>query len=119
MRGLPRLHGSRAQPQAVGDAGPEGLDQHVGRLAKVEQKIAPLGRLEIEHDALLAAVEIAEEHGGRPVEEANVAAGVAFARRLDLDHLGAVIGERHGQVRARQERGEVDDAQVRKLHDGT
>ena len=36
--------------------------------------------------------------------------------RLDLDDLGAMIGEREREIRARQEHREIDDAQTRKLH---
>ncbi len=51
-----------------------------------------------------------------PSDEPDVAAGIAFARRLDLDHLGAVVGERHRQIRPRQERRQIDDAQAGELH---
>ncbi len=44
-------------------------------------------------------------------------AGVAFARRFDLDHLGTVIGHGERQIRARQEHREVDDADALELHE--
>ena len=37
--------------------------------------------------------------------------GVAFARRLDLDHFGAVIGEREGEIGPGEEKREVEDPQ--------
>ncbi len=96
-------------PKRAGDAGPERFDQHVGLAGQTEEIGAALLALEIEHDALLAAAHVAEEHRGALVGRPDVAAGIALARRLDLDHLGAVIGQRGGEVRPRQEPGEVDD----------
>ena len=44
-------------------------------------------------------------------ERAVGARGVALGG-LDLDDLGAVVGEHHGAVGTRQHRGEVEDAQA-------
>ena len=70
-----------------------------------------------EHDALLAAVQVAEEHRRRPVGEPDPAARIAVGR-LDLDDLRAVVGERQRQVRPRQEHREIDDAQARRASCG-
>ena len=76
----------------------------------------PSADLQVEHHALLAAVEVAEEHRARAVGQADVAPGIALARRLDLDHLGAVVGQRQGEIRPRQEHREIDDADALELH---
>src|SRR5262249_10103051 len=90
--------------------------EDVGGLAQGEQLFALLGRFQIEHHALLAAIEVAEEHRARPVRRTNVAARIALTRLLDLDHLRAMIRERHRQVRPWQERREIDDAGAFELH---
>ncbi len=103
-------------PKRGRDAGPEGFDQHVGGAGQPEEIGAALLALEVEHHALLAAAHVAEEHRGALVGRADVAAGIALARRLDLDHLGAVIGQRGGEIRSRQEPRQVDDLQSFELH---
>jgi len=46
------------------------------------------------------------------MERSELARAVAF-ERLDLDHLGALVGEHHGAERTREHLGEIDDAQGR------
>ena len=46
---------------------------------------------------------------------AMCAPGIAFGR-LDLDHLGAVVGERQREIGSGQEPGQVDDLQAGELH---
>ena len=117
MPGFAGLHRLVADAEARRDAGPEGLRRaRRPSQAQPEEIGAALLALEVEHDALLAAAHVAEEHRGALVGRADVAAGIALARRLDLDHLGAVIGQRGGEVRPRQEPGEVDDLQSFELH---
>ena len=98
------------------DAGAVALDEDVGGAAKGAKRRPSRGRFEVEDDALLAAVQRAEEDRGVAVALSDGTAGIALARRLDLDHLGAVIGERQGQIGAGQESGEIDDAQPLELH---
>ena len=98
-----------AEPLAY--AGAERLHEHVGRRREREQPLAILGLLEIEHDALLAAVQVAEVNAGRSVGRPDAPRRIAV-RRLDLDDLRAMIGQRERQVRPRQEHREVDDAQT-------
>ena len=114
--GIVLAHRVVADAEALGDAGAEGLDQDVGLAGQPEQiGAAPLA-LEVEHDALLAAAHVAKEDGGARVRRPDVAAGVALARRLDLDHGGAVIGERCGEIGSRQEPRQVDDLQSFEFH---
>jgi hypothetical protein len=54
---------------------------------------------------------------------ARVAGGageIAAPRRLDLDHVGALIGENHGAVRAGNDGAQVEDADAvqRSGHEG-
>ena len=63
----------------------------------------PVGRPEVVGDAALPGGETVEE-GGRAA-----AGAVGPRRRLDLDDVGATIGEQPAAERSRPERGEVDD----------
>ena len=110
-------HGVIADAEPIDRAGTEGLDEHVRGLAQRQQRLALRGILEVDHHALLAAIEIAEEYRTRTVGETDVTAGIALAGRLYLDHLGAVIGHRQRQIRSRQEHAEIDDADAFKFHD--
>jgi hypothetical protein len=58
--------------------------------------------------ALVAVV--VEEVGGDVVVPVAAAAHVIAAGRLDLDHLGALVGQQHGAPGARHHGGEVEDA---------
>ena len=109
-------HGLIADAETIDRAGTKRFHKDIRGLTKRQQRLALRRVLEIDHHALLAAIEIAEEHRARPVGEPDVPAGIAFARRLDLDHLGAVIGHRQGQIRSRQEHAEIDDADAFELH---
>ena len=60
---------------------------------------------EVEHDAALAAVEQREERGSHAAERA----GLVARGRLDLDHLGAELGEDHAASRAHHHVGHLDD----------
>ncbi len=88
----------------------EVLGQHVDVGQEAAHERAALGVPQVERDALLVAVEREEgdRHAGRG--RVAVAALVAAARRLDLDHLGTQVGEDRGAERPRQEAGQVEDA---------
>ena len=90
------------EAEARHHAGPEVLDQHVGRGHEFAGGGAAVLGLEIEHAAALAAVP--EAPGGMPAE--RVPRG-----RLDLDDLGPVVGEDHaGEVAVHAPR-EVEHAE--------
>ena len=75
-------------------------------------------RLEVERDALLAPVH-RHEIGGLAVDEGAVAAGVvAAARRLDLQHAGAKVGQDHRAIGTGEDAREIenDDAGKRARH---
>src|SRR5439155_15592429 len=87
------------------------LHHHVGRRAESERELPPARRREIEADALLAARLEVEGPGTvrrvglhrEATEEVQVPAG------LDLDHLGAELGEEPADLGADRAHAEVDD----------
>ena len=100
--------GLGAEPHAFEGAGLEVLDQDPGGRHEVEQDRASGLGSQVERDALLVAgVDLprAGDAGGGPFPE-RIAAG----RLLDLDHLGAVVGEHMGDRVARHEAGDVEHA---------
>ena len=67
--------------------------------------------LEVEGDRALVAVD-AQVVGRDAVADRRLpGAGVVAARALDLDHLGAEVGQQHRGVGAGQDPGEVGDQQ--------
>ena len=97
----------------------EVLDQHVGARGELLHQALAFGGLEVELDRALAAVGAMEIGGaevaavGRRHERRAPAAGVvAGALALDLDHVGAEIGQKLPGPRARQDAGEFEDAQT-------
>jgi hypothetical protein len=105
-----------AEAEACGDTGAKGLNQNIGVIAKTQQRVATCCILQVDHHALLAAVQVAEEGAGPRIHRRDVTSRIALPWRLDLDHLGAVIGERHGEEGSGQEPGQVDDLEAAKLH---
>ena len=96
------------------DAWAESLQRHVARLEQPCAHFAPLGRLEIERDAALAAVG-AEEHRALPLAERRPHARVVtMLERLDLDHLRAHVGHVLGAKGSGQHLGKVEDLDAAK-----
>src|SRR6185436_7214314 len=62
-----------ADAEPVHDAGPEALDEHVRAVAELEQLFPVSGVLEVEHHALLAAVEIPEIDRAGPIRKPQMA----------------------------------------------
>ena len=100
--------------EALRHAGAEVVEHHVGLAHQVVEDRPPRLLLEVDADALLAAV---ERHEVRAHAVARIVgmAGKQFARafalagRLDLDRSRAQIGECHRPVRTRQHVGQVED----------
>ncbi|MCY1225839.1 hypothetical protein D3C81_959840 [compost metagenome] len=86
------------------------VDQHIGIGGEAQQRFAPGGLLQVQHDAALAAIDVQEDAGHAVVAAgAHITHGVAGGR-LDLDHVGAEVAEDLGGVRSHQDGGHVDDA---------
>ena len=95
-RGQPRV----PETEAIGDAGPHVLEEHVGARDELFDDREPLGRLEVQGDRSLATV---------PRVEAGQLAKRFALERLDLDDRRAEVGEHHAGVRAGDVAGAVDD----------
>lgn len=85
-----------ADAEALGDAWPEALDQHIGPGGQRPYQRTPLGPLEVGEDRPAAA----PHDVGRVVraEPQRPAGGP-----LDAHHVGAEIGQHHARVRSRPE----------------
>jgi hypothetical protein len=81
------------------------LEEHIGAFQQPVHGLAILGLGEVEHDAALAAVEQRKERGSHAAERA----GLVARGRLDLDHLGAELGEDHAAGWAHHHVGHLDD----------
>lgn len=92
-----------ADAEALGDARPEALDQHIGSGGQRPYQRTSLGLLEIGEDRPAAA----SHDVGRVLraEPQRPAKGP-----LDAHHVGAEIGQHHGRVRSRPESREFEDA---------
>jgi hypothetical protein len=87
------------------------------RSGRVDQHLrASEQRVEVDDvlgDALLAVIETGEPAAGAGSDERRERPGRIAARRLDLDHLGAEIGEQARGVGAGRQGAELDHAQMR------
>ena len=106
---LPRVFPPEAE--AHHDAGAELFDEDIGAFDQRPQPRRRAGSLEVDLDALLAAVEHGEQQAVIAGARASFAHGLA-AGALDLDHLGARLGEDEGGERPRQEGGEIEHADI-------
>ena len=88
---------------------PEVLDQHVGGADQAPCRALALGCRGVDDHAALVAAVGGEEARSDALEEA----GPVALRRLDLDHVGAKIGEDHPARRSHHHLGEFDDADTR------
>jgi hypothetical protein len=92
-----------ADAETVGGPERHVVVDHVGGRHEFEREAHAVGLLEIDRDVALAALATHE----RPDE---TAAHAVAARGLDLDHVGAEVGQDHRTERARQVLAEVDNA---------
>ena len=86
--------------QPPGDAGPEVLDDNIGKLRQPLGFVQAFRGLQVEDDAFLAAV---------PLDGTRRIAEFFSARRLDLDDFGPEVGHHHGGDAASPAAGEVED----------
>src|SRR6185369_7508305 len=99
----------RIEAEALHYAGTKILDQDVALLGEVVDELARLGLLQVEAEALLAAVENSVVRAETVAHRLAAAHVVAFGR-LDLDDFRARVGEQPRAVRARDHRAEVQHA---------
>jgi hypothetical protein len=102
------FHVRGAKAELVERPRPVRLEQYVRGARELEQDLDRLRSLEIEHEAALVAVERDEAHALAIADRRRGAAHVAL-RRLDLDHLGAHVGEQCAGERAGDEIRQLDD----------
>ena len=107
-----------ADAQALGHAGAEVLHHHVGLGGHLADQGHGLGVLEVQHQALLVAVHHREQRAFAVVHGADGAVVVAL-RRLDLDDLGAQVGQQGRGQRPGQHAREVEDAHAVQRAGGT
>jgi hypothetical protein len=119
----PRVHLPHplvADAEALQHAGAEAVEHDVVALDEAEQGLLPLLVLEVQPDRPLAPVErkVERRAGSQPllllvaVERRGPADVVAHAGVLDLQHLGAEVGEQQAAEAAGQEPGQVEDPDV-------
>ena len=109
----PRVQpGERLVPEAelVHRSRPEVLEEHVALARERLKDLASLGRLEVQGDALLVAVDRHEVRRLALDERRPAARVVALAGLLDLDDLGAHVTEHHGAEGTGEDAGEVENA---------
>jgi hypothetical protein len=103
------------EPEPGQRAGLEVLCHDVGRQRQPARRGGTLGRLQVDADALLVAVEQREEAGAGTEQPARVVA----VHRLDLDDLGAEVGQHHAAGRPHHHVRELDHPQPgQRLRDG-
>ena len=100
----------------VGEAQPPGnaraviLDENVGLGRESTHGLRRDRILEVEHYGALAGIELAEARGGVGSQGWPRAHHVALGA-LDLDDVGAEVGEQARAMRSRDRRGQIDDLQ--------
>jgi hypothetical protein len=89
------------------------LDQDVGAFQHLHQNGAPALGSKIEPDRALVAVDADEIGRILAMERRSPVAHLVAGGRLDLDHVGAVIGEDLRAIGAAEHAREIDHAQSR------
>ena len=92
--------------------GPEVLDDHVGLLDHLQERGAAFLRLQVERHAALVAVQVLEV--AALARAAHAFAALLVRRHLDLDDVGAPVGELAHAGRARAHAGQVEHREARK-----
>src|SRR5215471_5581235 len=91
------------------DTRPDVLEHDIRLGDEGREDLLALRMPKVEADALLAPVVHGEVHA-LPADHGRMLARLLAARRLDLDHLGAQVGEQHAAARARLEARQFEDA---------
>src|ERR687893_371065 len=96
-----------AEPETLHDPGPELFHQDVSTLDERPQNLPHLGRLEVELEAFLAAIQEGEVDAICAKFGSVRAHLVAPLGSFDLDDMGTGLGKYQGRQRSRQQRAEV------------
>jgi hypothetical protein len=107
---LAQFVGAEAEP--FHGAGAEILHQHVGLRDQLGKNFAAGRALDVDRERALAAIGRDEQRGelAALVDGGAAAAGDIAADWLDLEHVGALVRQEHGRVRARHHTGQIEDA---------
>jgi hypothetical protein len=87
----------------------EVLDEHVGAREQALEERAVAGFVQVEREALLAAVHRLEVGGLAGDERTDAARVVAGRGALDLEDARAEVGEHERAVRTREDAREIED----------
>ena len=107
--GLRACSTSGAEPHLLQRAGPEILDQHVAVRQQVEQHVAPGLRRAGSAPGSSCCGHRPSSAGSWPLTR-QARSGSPFSRVLDLDHLGALIGQLQAHHVAGDQARQVDHA---------
>ena len=110
--GVEPLDPGVSQPESRHHTGPEALHDYLGPPGQQLEHLDARRTLEVQRNAELIVIEELEQRAGLGVgevivERAQPAARVAAARPLDLDDVGAVVGEQLGAERPGDVMGQV------------
>ena len=111
----PRVHlAQRGKPDAesIHHSRSEALDDHVGGRGKAEKCLTPHGILEIDRERALVAVERVEHRRVLIHERRHPAQVVTAGGVLDLDDVGAEVGQEHSAEWPREQPGQIEDSNV-------
>ena len=108
-----------ADTEPRNDARTERLHDHIRLVRELQERRKIILVLEVERDGSFAPRDVAEPdrrsvgraraHGAHRLTDSIL--------RLDHDHIRAMIGHGHGQMRPRKELRQVEDANAGELHD--
>jgi hypothetical protein len=110
--GVGGRHGGVVEAEAGQATGLEVLHEHVGATGQLAGGREVVGVLEVQRDRPLVAIDAEVVRGDALAHRRLPRPGVVTGRPLDLDHLGAQVGQQHGRVRPGEDAGEVGDEQA-------
>lgn len=99
----------RSDPHAVHDARAKALHHDVSLVDEAEETLPVIGRLQIERDRFLAAIERVKHRRHRFAQGKIGARIISLGPIFDLHNIRALIGKVHRRQGAGQEPGQVDD----------
>ena len=105
-----------AETEALHGAGPEVLYQHVSLCDQPGEHLTASRALDVDRQRTLAAVRRDEQRGEFAVlvNGGPAAAGDVAADRLDFQHVGALVRQKHGRERPRHDASQIEDTNTAK-----